>query len=32
MMHGVGLLVLIGTAGLMGLGFWIVRRMCDIKV
>ena len=25
MLHGVGLIVLIGTAGLMGLGFWIVR-------
>jgi tight adherence protein B len=32
MMHGAGLIVLIGTAGLMALGFWIVRRMVDIKV
>jgi tight adherence protein B len=32
MMHGAGLVVLIGTAGLMALGFWIVRRMVDIKV
>ncbi|HWD56372.1 MAG TPA: type II secretion system F family protein [Acidimicrobiales bacterium] len=32
MMHGVGLIVLIGTAGLMALGFWIVRRMVNIKV
>jgi Flp pilus assembly protein TadB len=24
--------VLIGTAGLMALGFWIVRRMVNIKV
>jgi tight adherence protein B len=32
MLHGVGLIVLIGTAGLMGLGFWIVRRMVNIKV
>jgi tight adherence protein B len=32
MLHGAGLLVLIGTAGLMGLGFWIVRRMVNIKV
>lgn len=32
MLHGVGLFVLIGTAGLMALGFWIVRRMVNIKV
>ncbi|HEY1651408.1 MAG TPA: type II secretion system F family protein [Acidimicrobiales bacterium] len=32
MYHGVGLMVLIGTAGLMALGFWIVRRMVNIKV
>jgi Flp pilus assembly protein TadB len=32
MEHGAGLVVLIGTAGLMALGFWIVRRMVNIKV
>jgi tight adherence protein B len=32
MMHGTGLIVLIGTAGLMALGFWIVRRMVNIKI
>ena len=32
MEHGVGLVVLIGTAGLMALGFWIVRRMVNIEV
>jgi tight adherence protein B len=32
MLHGAGLIVLIGTAGLMALGFWIVRRMVNIKV
>ncbi len=32
MLHGIGLVVLIGTAGLMALGFWIVRRMVNIKV
>jgi tight adherence protein B len=32
MLHGVGLIVLIGTAGLMGLGFLIVRKMVNIKV
>jgi tight adherence protein B len=32
MEHGVGLVVLIGTGGLMALGYWIVRRMVDIKV
>ncbi len=32
MLHGIGLFVLIGTAGLMALGFWIVRRMVNIKV
>ena len=32
MLHGVGLIVLIGTAGLMGVGFLIVRKMVNIKV
>jgi tight adherence protein B len=32
MLHGAGLVVLFFTAGLMGLGFWIVRRMVNIKV
>ena len=32
MLHGGGLIVLIGTAGLMALGFWIVRRMVNIKI
>ena len=32
MLHGVGLIVLIGTAGLMGVGFMIVRKMVNIKV
>jgi tight adherence protein B len=32
MLHGIGLVVLIGTAGLMALGFWIVRRMVNIKI
>jgi tight adherence protein B len=32
MYHGIGLIVLIGTCGLMALGFWIVRRMVNIKV
>ncbi len=32
MLHGVGVIVLIGTAGLMGLGFPIVRKMVNIKV
>jgi tight adherence protein B len=32
MLHGTGLIVLIGTAGLMALGYWIVRRMVNIKV
>lgn len=32
MLHGAGLIVLIFTAGLMALGFWIVRRMVNIKV
>ena len=32
MLHGAGVVVLIGTAGLMALGFWIVRRMVNIKV
>jgi tight adherence protein B len=32
MFHGGGLIVLIFTAGLMALGFWIVRRMVNIKI
>jgi tight adherence protein B len=32
MLHGIGVVVLIGTAGLMAFGFWIVRRMVNIKV
>jgi tight adherence protein B len=32
MLHGAGLIVLIGTAGLMGLGFVIIRKMVNIKV
>jgi tight adherence protein B len=32
MYHGAGLVVLIFTGGLMALGFWIVRRMVNIKV
>jgi tight adherence protein B len=32
MYHGAGLIVLIFTCGLMALGFWIVRRMVNIKV
>ena len=32
MLHGAGLIVLIFTAGLMALGFWIVRRMVNIKI
>lgn len=32
MLHGGGLIVLIATAGLMALGFWIVRRMVNIKI
>jgi tight adherence protein B len=32
MLHGAGLVVLIGAGGLMALGFWIVRRMVNIKV
>jgi tight adherence protein B len=32
MLHGIGLVVLIGTAGLMGVGFLIVRKMVNIKV
>jgi tight adherence protein B len=32
MLHGAGLIVRIGTAGLMALGFWIVRRMVNIKI
>jgi tight adherence protein B len=32
MLHGVGLIVLIGTGGLMALGYWIVRRMVNIEI
>jgi tight adherence protein B len=32
MLHGAGLIVLIGTAGLMALGFVIIRKMVNIKV
>jgi tight adherence protein B len=32
MLHGLGLIVLIFTAGLMALGFWIVRRMVNIEI
>jgi tight adherence protein B len=32
MLHGAGLVVLIGTAGLMGVGYMIVRKMVNIKV
>ena len=32
MLHGAGLVVLIGAAVLMALGFWIIRRMVTIKV
>jgi len=32
MLHGAGLIVLIFTAGLMALGFWIVRRMVNIEI
>ena len=32
MFHGAGLVVLIGTGGLMALGFWIVRKMVNIEV
>jgi Flp pilus assembly protein TadB len=32
MESGIGLIVLIATAGLMALGFWIVRRMVNIEV
>jgi tight adherence protein B len=32
MEHGAGLVVLIATAGLMAVGFWIVRRMVNIEV
>jgi tight adherence protein B len=32
MLHGIGLIVLIGTAGLMAVGFMIVRKMVNIKV
>ena len=32
MYHGIGLMVLIGTAVLMAIGYWIVRRMVNIEV
>jgi tight adherence protein B len=32
MLHGIGLMVSFGTAGLMALGYWIVRRMVNIEV
>jgi tight adherence protein B len=32
MFHGAGLVVLIGTGGLMARGFWIVRKMVNIEV
>jgi tight adherence protein B len=32
MLHGAGLVVLIGTAGLMALGFVIIRKMVNIKI
>jgi tight adherence protein B len=32
MLHGAGLVVLIGTGGLMALGFAIVRKMVNIKI
>jgi tight adherence protein B len=32
MLHGIGLVVLLGTAGLMLVGFMIVRKMVNIKV
>jgi tight adherence protein B len=32
MFHGAGLVVLIGTGGLMALGFWIVRKLVNIEV
>jgi tight adherence protein B len=32
MMHGAGLIVLIGTAGLMALGYAIVQKMVNIKI
>ncbi len=32
MLHGAGLIVLIGTAGLMALGFVIIRKMVNIKI
>lgn len=32
MLHGFGLIVMFFTAGLMALGFWIVRRMVNIEV
>ncbi|HUC06438.1 MAG TPA: type II secretion system F family protein [Acidimicrobiales bacterium] len=32
MYHGIGLVVLIATAGLMGFGFWLIRRMVNVEV
>jgi Flp pilus assembly protein TadB len=32
MFHGLGLIVLICTAGLMGIGYLIVRKMVNIEV
>jgi Flp pilus assembly protein TadB len=32
MYHGIGLVVLIATAGLMGVGMWFIRRMVNIQV
>jgi Flp pilus assembly protein TadB len=32
MFHGIGLMVLFGTGGLMAIGYWIVRRMVNIEV
>jgi Flp pilus assembly protein TadB len=32
MWHGAGLIVMIFTAGLMGVGLWLIRRMVNIHV
>ncbi|HEY1830131.1 MAG TPA: type II secretion system F family protein [Acidimicrobiales bacterium] len=32
MLHGAGLVVLIGTGCLMAFGYWVVRRMVNIKI
>ncbi len=32
MLHGAGLIVLIGTGGLMAFGFFLIRKMVNIKV